>query len=146
MAMRDFGVGVADFGVAGEGEFAMRDMLREIDSGRNAFDSIQGAIWRHDGKVFHNGPALIHDLDSLRMPAYDIIRPDTYPESQQGAFYEKFPIAPIVTTRGCPYRCGFCAAPNISGRKLRHHSVEYVREMILTLYHRYSIARDPYRR
>ena len=67
------------------------------------------------------------------------MRPDTYPESQQGAFYENFPICPIVTTRGCPFNCKFCAAPSLSGRKLRHHSVEYVCQMIWLLYHRYGI-------
>ena len=41
-----------------------------------------------------------------------------------------------MTTRGCPYSCAFCAAPVISGKRLRHHSVEYIQKQILMLYAR----------
>ncbi|MFQ5414388.1 MAG: B12-binding domain-containing radical SAM protein [Phycisphaerae bacterium] len=137
-AMRDFGP-VCDYGFSGEGELHFPAMLGAIESKSGAFGSIPGAVWRDGDAVRHNAPALVPDLDALGLPALELLRPDTYPESQQGAFYEKFPICPLITTRGCPYKCTFCAAPFLSGRTLRHHSVEYVCRLIGLLYHRYNI-------
>lgn len=37
-----------------------------------------------------------------------------------------FNVMPIVTTRGCPYDCDFCAVPKFFGRKLRSLPVEKV--------------------
>jgi radical SAM superfamily enzyme YgiQ (UPF0313 family) len=37
-----------------------------------------------------------------------------------------FDVKPIVTTRGCPYDCDFCAVPKFFGRKLRSLPVEKV--------------------
>nr|VFJ92734.1 MAG: Radical SAM superfamily protein [Candidatus Kentron sp. H]VFJ93248.1 MAG: Radical SAM superfamily protein [Candidatus Kentron sp. H]VFK00461.1 MAG: Radical SAM superfamily protein [Candidatus Kentron sp. H] len=47
--------------------------------------------------------------------------------------------APLVTTRGCPYKCNFCSAPMMNGRQLRRHSVGYIREQILRLYHEHAV-------
>lgn len=137
-AITDFG-GACDFGFGGEGEQAFPRFLQALERGQRTFEGIPGVVWRRDDRVIANEQTLVTDLDSLGFPALDLLRPDTYPESQHGAFYRQFPICPIITTRGCPYSCTFCSAPVISGKKLRHHSVDYVRQLVLTLYHRYGI-------
>jgi len=126
-----------DYAFNGECEISFPKFLNALEKGERYFSDINSIIWKDaDGKVHANPPALVQDLDSLGFPAWDLMPPETYPESQHGAFYEKFPIAPIITTRGCPYLCTFCSAPKISGRKLRHHSVEYVQNHIKMLYAR----------
>lgn len=127
----------ADFAFNGESELSFPKFLDALEAKQEEFNGIDGLIWRDkDGKVHANLPAFVQDLDALGFPAWDLMPPETYPESQHGAFYEKFPIAPMVTTRGCPYLCTFCSAPIISGRKLRHHSVEYVQNHMRLLYDR----------
>ncbi len=126
-----------DFAFNGEGETSFPVLLKAIEKGEKSFSGIQGVIWKDtSGEAHVNPPMLVQDLDSLGFPAWDLMPPETYPESQHGAFYEKFPIAPIITTRGCPYLCTFCSAPNLSGRRLRHHSVEYIQKHITMLYER----------
>lgn len=138
-AMTDFGMNL-DFGFGGECELSFPRFLNAFEAGRSsAYGDIPGLVWRNNERIITNPQVLVSDLDALGLPALDLIRPDTYPESQHGAFYEQFPICPIITTRGCPYSCTFCSAPIISGKKLRHHSVAYVRDMILRLYHRFGI-------
>ncbi|MFQ5461933.1 MAG: B12-binding domain-containing radical SAM protein [Phycisphaerae bacterium] len=137
-AMTDFGADL-DFGFGGEGELAFPVFLGVLEKRSRAFADVPGLVWRDGERTETNPQMLVEDLDGLGFPALDLIRPDTYPESQHGAFYEQFPISPIITTRGCPYSCTFCSAPIISGKKLRHHSVDYVRDLILVLYHRYGI-------
>jgi len=137
-AMNDLGPH-ADYGFAGEGEVGFPQFLHALEKGRTSFENIPGVIWRARETLIANPPQLAPHLDELGMPAFDLIRPDTYPESQHGAFYRQFPICPIITTRGCPHDCTFCSAPILSGKRLRRHSVGYVRRMIRLLYTRYGI-------
>jgi len=46
----------------------------------------------------------------------------------------KFPYAVTITSRGCPYRCIFCAASTVSGRKIRFRSANNVLNEIDMLY------------
>ena len=63
---------------------------------------LKGLAWRENGEIRVNDKNFEEDIDSFGMPAWDLIRPQGYPEAQHGAFFKKFPIAPIMTTRGCP--------------------------------------------
>jgi radical SAM superfamily enzyme YgiQ (UPF0313 family) len=100
---------------------------------------IPGLIYKDGQTVRVNPPGYIEHLDALPLPAWDLIRPETYPESQHGFFYRNFPIAPIMLTRGCPYQCTFCAAGLISGYRIRRRSVPHVLAEIRYLYHQRGI-------
>jgi anaerobic magnesium-protoporphyrin IX monomethyl ester cyclase len=123
-----------DFCLAGEGEIGFPKFVDAIERGETDFSDVPGLLWWKDGELLENPQEMVQDLDSLGYPAWELICPEHYPESQHGAFYEKFPIAPIITTRGCPYSCTFCSAPILSGKKLRHHSREHVIGEIRMLY------------
>jgi len=129
-----------DFGFAGEAEIGFPLFCDLLETpGKKDFSSVPGLIWKQNGKTVVNVEAMEQNLDELGNPAWDLIRPDDYPEAQHGAFFRKFPIAPIITTRGCPYACTFCSAPILSGKKLRHHSLEYILENVKLLYDTYGI-------
>lgn len=137
-ACRAFGKDL-DYGFNGEAELGFGPFLHALESKATSYAGIPGVIWPHGDQFVVNPPQLAENLDDLGLPALDLLRPDTYPESQHGAFYNKFPISPILTTRGCPHACTFCSAPILSGRRLRHHSVEYLQRMIRILYAVYGI-------
>ena len=49
-------------------------------------------------------PEPVEDVDSLPFPAYHLLPDlDLYDSRSR-----KHPVAPIVTSRGCPYQCSFC--------------------------------------
>lgn len=130
----------ADFGIAGEGEENLSLLLKKIfkpDSMQ--LQDIPGLIWRENGEVRVNERRFIENLDSLEFPAWDIIKPNSYPENPQGAFYKNFPIAPIATSRGCPYHCTFCASFTNMGRRLRERSIKNVLDEMQMLYSDYGI-------
>ncbi|HNW92652.1 MAG TPA: radical SAM protein, partial [bacterium] len=118
-----------DYAFAGEAEIALRRFLDGAPLGE-----VPGLAWRDGDTVRTNERQLVDDLDSLGMPAWDLIKPETYPEAQHGAFFEKFPIAPIMVTRGCPFHCTFCSGYLVSGHKVRVRSAEHVLREIQYLY------------
>ncbi len=128
-----------DFSFVGEAEIGLPRLLGGLNHGRRNLSDIPGLVWRENGRIRSNPPAFAEDLDALGMPAWDLIHPETYPESQHGAFYQKFPIAPILVTRGCPYPCTFCAGHVVSGRKIRRRSIDHVLDEIQYLYSKFGI-------
>lgn len=129
-----------DYILKGESELGFPRLLDELEKGAGAdLTSVPGLVWKKNNNVIINPQLFVEDLDSLGMPAWDLIRPEEYPEAQHGAFFEKFPIAPLIITRGCPYACTFCAGNIVSGKKIRKHSVEFVLKQIQYLYHERGI-------
>ena len=130
----------ADFGFIGEGEpglpFLMKRLLREesISPGE-----IPGLIHREDDGIHVNPRAVITYLDDLAFPAWDLMVPGEYPDSPQGGFYKNFPIAPVSTSRGCPYSCAFCGSTVNMGEKLRFRSISMVLGEMQLLYNEYGV-------
>ncbi len=95
----------------GEGERTLAEAV-DVWSGGGAIGTCPGAAWRDGSGEIRLGPARPWetDLDALPFPAWDLFpRSDTYP---------------IMTARGCPYRCNFCS--RALGGVLRKRSVPNV--------------------
>lgn len=132
----------ADFAVMGEGEETLWELVSRLKDKNNDFLNINGLLFRDKDyqKVILNQPRrLIGELDMLPFPAWDLIRPDRYPAAPHGAIYKRFPIAPIMTTRGCPYSCTFCASRCIWQSDLRRRSPENVVDEIEFLIKNFGI-------
>lgn len=112
-----------DFAIRGEAERSMISFVRAVLARKKSFSDIPGVVFRNDGKVVTNSPEFINDLDSLGMPAWDLIDPRDYPDEVQGAFYNRFPVAPLITSRGCPHECTFCANNIMLGRVVRFRDI-----------------------
>ncbi|MEW6556908.1 MAG: radical SAM protein [Elusimicrobiota bacterium] len=128
-----------DFIFQGEAERSLPKFLRLLSQKHNDFSNVSGLVWKKNGKLLCNPTDFYENIDEFGFPAWDIIKPQTYPPAQHGAFFKNFPIAPVITTRGCPFNCSFCAAPKISGRKLRTRSAKNVITEIELLYNKFGI-------
>ena len=114
-----------DFGVVGEGEISLIDLLARLESGISVTD-VAGLVYRQDGHIVANPRApYIDDLDALPQPAWDLL--PEYPHRFRPTMfsYPRTPVATLITSRGCPFTCTFCDR-STSGRKGRMHSVESV--------------------
>jgi len=139
--MRFFGEAI-DFGFRGEGEIGFPLFVEAVGSKNldsSGLSGIPGLIWRDTGEIRVNENAFSEDLDSIGLPAWDLMPPASYPRTPHGAFYRNFPIAPIVVTRGCPFPCTFCSAKEASGARLRKRSLDNVLEELLLHYHRFGV-------
>ena len=129
-----------DYCFQGEAETGF-PMLLEGLAGGLSFDKakVPGLVFREGGSIVVNKKVFVEDLDKLGIPAWDLIKPQKYPEAQHGAFFMNFPIAPIIITRGCPYSCTFCSGNLIAGKRIRKRSVGHVLNEIDKLYNSYGI-------
>ncbi|HBG47435.1 MAG TPA: hypothetical protein DDW94_10685 [Deltaproteobacteria bacterium] len=102
-----------DYVIRGEGEYTFTEILEGKDRG-----GIKGLTFRDDnGKIVSNPPRdFIDDLDSLPFPARDRLF-NGNGNTDTGA---------IITGRGCPFQCSYCASPELSNKKTRYRSVENV--------------------
>ncbi len=114
----------ADFAVMGEGEHTLIELLEFFEKGRTDYGNINGLIWRKDVQIIENKEReYIHDFDSIPFPAYEIFELDKYTFTEERRL-------PIITSRGCPYRCVFCSVKLCMGNGFRARSPENVIEEI----------------
>jgi len=122
------------FDVAVQGE-AEETIVRLVDhvEGRARLEEIPGIRWRDAGGTIRRGPArrFIADLDALPLPqlAQDLYDPRWYAPPGTDAIP-----AGILTSRGCPSHCTFCAN-HVTGRTFRYRSAQSVVTELKT-YHR----------
>lgn len=125
-----------DYVVLGEAEITMPELLDYLSykNTRRNLNKIPGLAYREDGVVRVTSPRpAIPDLDVLPFPARELIDANAYRQTTLDGQIA----APIVTSRGCPYRCSFCVVPNLPQRRWRARSVDNILreiEQVLTDY------------
>lgn len=132
----------ADIAVIGEGERSIVEIacLKRDDLKGASMKTIPNIAYRAAGGVIAiNSSSYIEDLDAIPMPAWDLIDPRSYPDAPHGTFARSFPVAPIITSRGCPYACTFCASFTVHGRKMRRRSAKSVIDEIAYLSKDYGV-------
>jgi radical SAM superfamily enzyme YgiQ (UPF0313 family) len=127
-----------DLIVVGEGEQTLMELVPLMDD-RDAWHGIKGIAFCKDDTIVVTDPRdLIHDLDSLPLPARHLL-----PISRYQAL--GFPVS-IITSRGCPNKCIFCLGRRMVGYKGRFRDASLVVdeiEHILSLgFTRINVADD----
>lgn len=115
-----------DFILIGEGEVTLVELLHQLTGrSRKRFDEIPGLVYRSaEGQIVRNARRPdIRDLDSLPFPAWDLVDVPRYREiwRRRHGFFSMN----MVTTRGCPFHCNWCAKP-IWGQRYNSRSPENV--------------------
>lgn len=111
-----------DVVIRGEGEYTFLELVKSLDSG-GRLNAINGITYKANDKTIHNDDRpLIENLDTLPFPArHRLLYKKTYSPHGFGL---------VITSRGCPFRCIFCASQKVWGRKVRYRSANNVVEEI----------------
>jgi anaerobic magnesium-protoporphyrin IX monomethyl ester cyclase len=113
----------ADFIIGGEVEETAMELLLALES-KQIPTEIKGIFFKHNGQVIKSPPRpVLQNLDKLPMPAWDLVDINSYKsiwEKSHGYFSLN-----LASTRGCPYKCNWCAKP-IYGNRYNSRSPKHV--------------------
>ena len=124
--------------VAGEGEVTLVELLDVLSTRTTrALTDVPGLVLRTDsGAIVRTARRqIIRALDELPRPAWDLVDVERYRRAwkeRHGYFSMN-----VVTTRGCPYHCNWCAKP-IYGQRYTARSVDAVVDEIAWLKETYQ--------
>lgn len=127
-----------DFGVVGEGEETLIELLTALEEGKE-LKQVGGLVIRqpHNDVFLTEKRPFIRNLDELPYPAFDLL-------PNMGKYYriatpsvDRLPALSLITARGCPGKCTFCDT-SVHGHVPRAHSAEYVANLMTTLSKQYG--------
>lgn len=112
-----------DIVIRGEGEAPFRELIEHIGN-IGKYGQIEGLCYKRDGKIFLSSvnTSVSHKLDLDRQ----LIPRENYS-------YGKGYIAPVITSRGCPYNCDFCGKPEVKFRFYNNDDVKKDIEKLINL-------------
>ncbi len=125
----------ADYIIVGEGEITLEELIAALKHGARV-DEIRGLAFREAAGNIRRTPRrdFIRNLDILPFPAWDLVDIERYRRlwrERHGIFSMS-----LATTRGCPFRCNWCAKP-IYGQRYNSRSPENVVAEMRLLQERY---------
>lgn len=127
----------ADAIVIGEGEITAIELLEALDKKRS-LSSVNGIGYMENGKCIKTpGRKLIKNIDEIPFPAYDLFPIDQYALLRMPTIKNSDRCLPILSGRGCPFKCNFCYRMD---EGFRPRSTENIIEEILLLKKDYNIT------
>lgn len=114
----------ADFIILGEAEMTLLELVNELGKDAKNVSTIPGLAFKQDDCVIKTPKRLVlKDLDSLPLPAWDLLNMERYRQSwlQHAGYFSMN----MGTTRGCPFKCNWCAKP-IYGNRYNSRSPQNV--------------------
>jgi anaerobic magnesium-protoporphyrin IX monomethyl ester cyclase len=118
-ARETMGNDCVDVVVRGEGDISFTRLAEHLLRGKYSLPEIRGITYRRDGKIEETPTEMIMDIDALPLPAREKLDMKCYPSK-----------GVIQASRGCPFRCIFCAATAMQGGKYRTRNVDSIKDEI----------------
>ena len=133
--------------IRGEGEISLPELLKNIGNNKKVTE-IQGV---YDNNKALNSPVEensdILDVNETPDPDYNILRgKDEYFDYKShvsvntGPKYKNRRWAQLITSRGCPFNCPYCAATAFSGKAVRYKSGEKLIKEMRYLYENFNVT------
>jgi len=121
----------ADFILLGEAEITLLELLNALHKNKKDIFIIPGIAFKQNDCVIKTARRnVLKDLDSLPLPAWDLV--DIQPYRQSWLDHAGYFSMNMGTTRGCPFKCNWCAKP-IYGNRYNSRSPQNVIEELKML-------------
>lgn len=109
-----------DIAVVGDGEETFLEICERVESKSELTDVLGTVVRMPDGEIVRNPPRpLSRSINKYPQTAWDLIPIEDY-----NCLTLLRPFATMVTTRGCPWHCGYCS--QVYSEKLRFRAVNLV--------------------
>jgi len=121
-----------DIIVRGEGEKTVEELMETIERG-GSLKKVKGITFRNGVEIVSTEPRpFIKNIDEIPFPSRDLL--PIYKYRAYGVVYTT-----MLTSRGCPFGCSFCASSRLFGKFWRGRSAENVLEEMKLIYEKYKI-------
>jgi anaerobic magnesium-protoporphyrin IX monomethyl ester cyclase len=120
----------ADFILLGEAELTLLELLNTLKNEGTDFFSIEGMAFIHNHAVVKTRRRqVLKNLDALPFPAWDLI--DIEPYRKTWLRHTGYFSMNMGTTRGCPFKCNWCAKPIYGNRYNSRTPQNVVNELVM---------------
>lgn len=132
-----------DFVVAGEGEYALKELCQWYLAGRasSELDKINNLCYTNCNRFIRNEmrPFLSsEELDLLPMPAFHLLDiKKIFKLTKHGLFKQGSRVLPVMSSRGCPSQCTYCC--RVMGSKIRYRDPQLLLKEIETMISTYAV-------
>lgn len=128
--------------VMGEGEATAVELVGRLAAGAPLDDMLGIALNdadRHSVQREGQLPVRIRALDTIPRPAWDLFPMDNYFRFHDAVGMEQRRSIPMLATRGCPYKCSFCSAPQMWTTRYRVREPEDIVDELAGYVERYGV-------
>ena len=126
----------ADYIIIGEPEQTLLNLVMAISNEGTDLSTIEGIAYKEKGNSIKNKrPQVLTDLDAIPFPAWDLL--DIKPYRDMWMRTMGYFSLNMATTRGCPFKCNWCAKP-IYGNRYNSRSPQNVVAELLFLKERFA--------
>lgn len=117
-----------DFVLCGEADKTLPELLIKLNKKEKNLSSVSGLYFRNTKNeiIANHNSFYINDLDTLPIPAYDLI--------------PKTKALKLDVGRGCPYQCTYCTTNNFFSKKYRTKSAERIIKEMEFAYERTKVS------
>ena len=114
---------LADAIVIGEGELTVVELVDAIGNARS-LSQVKGIAYRNGEEVIITEERpLIQEVDMIPWPAYDLFPIDYYRLIREPLTSNHDFVMPMLSGRGCPFKCNFCYRLDKGFRPRSHESI-----------------------
>ncbi len=126
----------ADFIILGEAEMILLELVNALNNNQGDYFQIEGLAFKKDGAIVKTKRrSVMKDLDLLPFPAWELL--DVSPYRHMWMEHAGYFSLNMGTTRGCPFKCNWCAKP-IYGNRYNSRTPENVVQELKMLKERFS--------
>lgn len=125
--------------VIGEGERTICDLAETIENNKS-IENVKGIGYKKSGKLFLTEQRpLIENIDELPFPARHLFPMNWYTQRSAIMGTHWLRATNMITGRGCPFNCIFCASRKVWGGDYRMHSAHRVVDEIEHMMNNYKL-------
>ncbi len=134
---------VVDYVCVGEGEKVIKEFTDCLKKGDlSGIKRLDGIAYSENGEVhLPSTISFIEDIDTIPFPAREMFPIERYfsKSSPMGGFFKSNKNLTILSSRGCPAKCNFCASTRFWGKKVRYRSVQNTLDEIKELKSKHGV-------
>ncbi len=129
---------MVDYVIVGDGEFTLRQFVETAEKGED-LDSIPNVVSKKSKPDVLSEKVPIADPVEIPEIPFHLVDVENYVKSGGMTFSKKERILPFVTSRGCPYRCGYCSTGYLAARRWMPLTAEESIKRVLNMSKKFNL-------